>query len=309
MKLKNLDEDQSAYFLRELEHTKAKAYDVKKRELKYRQFIPVSNEADPADESINYVQYDSVGMAKLISNYADDLPRADVVGKEFPVKVHGIGSSFGYSRQEIRRSAKTGRGLPQRKANSAARAIREEESRIAANGDDSAGILGFLNNPNIPATSVPNGASGFPDWAAKLASGTGAEEVLKDLNDAVLRIIGLTKEVEQPDTILLPPVQYALISTQRLPDSTTTILKFFLESNEYIQNVGSWQELVGAGAAGTDRMVTYMRDEDILTLEIPMEMEQGDVEVRGLEYITPVESRIGGVIVYYPLACDFADGI
>ena len=64
-----------------------------------------------------------------------------------------------------------------------------------------------------------------------------------------------------------------------------------------------------SGAGGLDRMAVYRRDPDALTLEIPQDFEMLEEQARGLEYVTPCHSRIGGVIVYYPLSIAFADGI
>ena len=88
-----------------------------------------------------------------------------------------------------------------------------------------------------------------------------------------------------------------------------SILKLFLENNEYIKNVFSVPRMKGAGAGGLDRMAVYRRDPDALTLEIPQDFEMLEEQARGLEYVTPCHSRIGGVIVYYPLSIAFADGI
>ena len=117
----NLDADQTMFFQRELEHIKSRTYDIRYAELKARSLIPVSGEAGPGAESITYYQYDMVGVAKIIANYATDLPRADVRGKKFTSPVESLGASYGYSVQDIRAAAKAGKPLEQRKANAARR--------------------------------------------------------------------------------------------------------------------------------------------------------------------------------------------
>jgi len=103
----------------ELEHIKAKTYDVMRRELRHREYVPVSNEAGPGAETISYYQYDQVGTAKLISNYADDLPLANVKGKKFSAPVHSMGIGFAYSVQDIRASQMANKRLEQRDATAA----------------------------------------------------------------------------------------------------------------------------------------------------------------------------------------------
>ena len=114
--IKHRLDDGGAFFERELESIEAKLYEFKQRELMYRELIPVSNRDNPGAESLTYRMFDKVGMAKVIANYADDLPRADIFGKEFTHAVKGIGMSFGYSTQELRAAQMAGRPLDSAKA-------------------------------------------------------------------------------------------------------------------------------------------------------------------------------------------------
>ena len=124
----HFDANESIFFARELEHIKTKTYDKKFAALTATSVIPVSNEVNPGAESITYYQYEPTGMAKIISNYATDLPRADVKGKPFTSVVKGIGSSYGYSIQDVRAARMAGKPLEQRKANAARLAIDQFQS-------------------------------------------------------------------------------------------------------------------------------------------------------------------------------------
>lgn len=302
-----LDADESIFFARELEHVKAKSYDKKYAELKSRTLFPVSMDAGPGAETITYEQYDQVGIAKIISSYADDLPRADIKGKQFTSLVKSLGSSFGYNIQEIRAAQMAGKPLTQRKANAAKRAIMTREDQIAFYGDSASGIVGLLSNPNIPLVVLPaDGAGASTTFASKTP-----DKVLRDLNLVTNSIVELTKEVEIPDTMLLPTEIYNYL--KNTPWSTAndgkSILRQFLDNNEYVKEVISVPRLAGSGAGGLDRMVVYRRDPDALTMEVPQDFEMLPEQERGLEYVTPCHSRFGGVIVYYPLSIAFADGI
>jgi hypothetical protein len=119
-----------------------------------------------------------------------------------------------------------------------------------------------------------------------------------------------TNGVETVDTLLLPVDQYTYIaSTPRSANSDTTILEYFLTKNPFIQNVDHYYKLGGAGAGGTDRMFAYRRDPDVMTLEIPQDFEQFPPQEEGMEFNVYCHERFGGVIIYYPLATLFADGI
>lgn len=310
----NLDSAESIFFSRELEAKKSKTYDIIKAPLRAFELIPVSTEAGAGAEVITYEQYDEVGMAKIISNYADDLPRSDVRGKEFSARIKSVGNSYGYSLQEIRAAQMAGKPLEQRKANAAARAQREAWNKIAFYGDAEFNLQGLLTNTNIPDSTVDTGAAaGDPTvWSEKTP-----DEILHDMNKLVNSIVDLTNGAEQPDTLVLPIDQYTHIaSTARSANSDTTILEYFLRNNPFIDSVEWSNELTAAQLAANgvtrftgDVMFAYRRDPDVLTLEMPVMFEQLPVQERGLEYLVPCHSRIAGVIVYYPLACAFADGI
>jgi hypothetical protein len=304
-RFQNLDAAENAFFGRELEHVKAGLYDVQYPELRARRFIPVSNEASPGAETIAYYSYDSVGMAKLIKAYADDLPRADVKGTRYTSPVESIGNSYGYNIQEVRAAALAGRPLPAMKARAARRAHEEKVDEIAAVGDTSTGLKGFLNHANVSAASVANPGSGTT-WAVKKAN---PQHILDDIQEAVSSIFTTTKSTETPDTVILPPSQFGLLSQLRMTEMGSTLMAFFLQSNPWIRNIDYWHRLTGAGAGATDRMVIYRRDPEVLQLEIPQEFEQFPVQERNLEFVVPCHSRIGGVSIYRPLAIVYRDGI
>lgn len=315
MKFVNLDANESAFFSRELENIKAQTYDVKYPELKAMSLIPVSFEAGPGAETITYTQMDEVGMAKVISNYADDLPRVDVKGKQFTSLIRGIGDAYGYNIQEIRASAMAGKNLPTRKANAARKAIEQKINVLAwnarANDGENAGLIGLIYAPNITKGTVTTGVGGYL-WSQKTP-----EEILYDMNKAVDDVLALTKGTEIPDTMLLPIAQHSLITTTyRSTTSDLTILDAFLKNRPSITKVEWVAELKDVNpvpstlvASNTDIMIVYKRSPDYLTLEIPQPFEQLETERRGLEYVTPCHARCGGVIVYYPLAINIVEGI
>jgi hypothetical protein len=294
----NLDADEGVFFLRQLEQIKSKSYDVEYPELKAREFIPVSYEAGPGAKFITYRQYDMLGVAKIISNYASDLPRVDLKGKEFVGNVRSIGDSYGYSLQDVRSAKMAGLPLEQRKANAAKRAALQLEDTIALTGDTTHNLGGFLSNPNITDNAAPNNAGATSTlWSHKTAT-----EILADLISLSETSVDASLGVEESDTILLPLSQYNLIANLQMPNINMTVLKFFLENSPYIKTIDRWNRLAGAGSGGTDVAVCYRKDPDKLTLEVPQDFEQLPVQEKGLEYEVPCHMRCGGVIIYYPLS-------
>ena len=301
------DAAESIFFAKELESVKAKTYDVKYPVLKARTLFPVSMEAGAGAETITYEQYDEVGMAKIIASYADDLPRADVKGKQFTSPIKSLGASYGYNFQEIRAAKMAGKPLTQRKASAAKKAILFKENDIAFKGDATTGLQGFLTHPNIPLVTIAaDGTGALTTFASKTPA-----QILRDLHKIVNSVPENTFEIEYADTLLMPLTQYNYIKTTPWSQTGTpeSILEVFLKQSDTIKNVVPVYQLKGAGAGATDRMAVYRRDSEVLTLEIPQDFEQFPEQERNLEAVVPCHSRTGGVIVYYPMACAFVDGI
>ncbi len=301
----NLDASESAFLSRSLEQVRAQTYDIKLLQLKAREFLPVDNSISPGAEVIRYAQYNSVGVAKIIANYADDAPRADVLALEFTSKIRGISSSYGFSLQEVRAAQMAGTPLEQRKANAARRAVEERVDAIAQTGDSKHGLLGMLNQSNTTTFNVPNGVAGTATFATKTP-----DEVIKDLHGIANGIVTSTKGSEVPDTLILPLAQYGDIATRRMGDgSDTTILKFFLATSPHIKSVEQWHALTGAGTNGADLMVCYRKDPDAIQLVMPQEFEQLPPQLKGFESVTLCHARTGGVIMYYPMSMSYGSGI
>lgn len=297
--LTNLDAGESLFFQQELEQLLAQTFDVEYPRLKARQFIPVNNAIDDGAEVVSYLQFDKTGMAKLVSDYADDLPDADAFGQKFTAPIESIGNSFSYSIMEVRNAAMARRSLTMMKAESARFANEQKVDLIASFGDAATGLQGFVNNAAVPILAAPTGT-----WATATA-----DQILDDMNAAVNQIITTTNDVEAPNTMILPIAQFTRIQSLRIPDTQATVLEFFLRTNPYIRNVDSWYRLGGAGGGATDRAIIYDRDSTKLDLRIPTEFEVLPVQEVNLSFKVPCHSRIGGVVFYKPLSCLYMDGI
>jgi hypothetical protein len=302
----NLDADEAIFFASELESVKAKAYDILYPEYKAQSLIPAGDGVDPAADTIVYEQYSEVGIAQLLASYANDVPRADVRGKQFRSPIKPLAASYAYDLQEIRAAQMAGKPLVQKRANAARRAIDYKQNLIAFFGDTATGIPGLLTNQNIQEYVVPADGTG----SSKLWSTKTPDQIIRDLNGMAAQIFSVTKGVHQADTLILPLASYTKISSTMMSStSTDTILSFFKKTNPMIANIEWLNELVGAGAGGTNRMMAFQKSQDVMSLEIPQPFEQLPVQEKGFEFITYCHQRTGGTIVYYPLAVIFADGI
>lgn len=304
VQLSSLDAQGNVMFSRQLEYLRARNVELRFPQFMARKLIPVKNDIPPGVNQITWRSYGTVGVAKLISSYAADLPRSDVTAEENSSRVYSIGNSYGFNIDEVAASAYTGAALDQKKAAAARRANEQEVERIASTGDARFNILGLLNQPNVITYTPPAGASTYTDWARK----TGAEQ-LADMLGIVQGIISTTNGIEMPNTLVLPENQFGLAATTRLGTTTdTTVLEFFQRARPGVE-VLAWERLKGAGASAADRMIAYTRDPNFLELNIPKEWTELDPEPRNLEFIINCHSRIAGVTLYYPLSMAYGDGI
>jgi hypothetical protein len=302
------DANGAVFFNRELEHVKAKSYDVLYQDLMYRQLFPVSTEAHPGATSITYQTFDRSGTATIINDYGKDLPRCDVAGKETTIPIRTIGTSFGYTKKEIKASQMVGRALDQRRADAARRKMEEKMNAITFFGDADAGIVGLFTNTDIPRADVVDGVSTTPQWSTKTP-----DEILFDINDMFADTFENTLQKESLDHIMLPTGQWSYIaSTARSTTSDTTILNYVVQNSPYISSASQIipvPELNGAGTAGVDVMVGYTRRPDKLQIEIPEDINFLPVQERVLEMVVPVTSEFAGLNIYYPLSLSIREKI
>lgn len=291
----------TAVLSRQLEEIKSQTYDIKMPAFKYQRFLPIS-QGNPGASSVTYRQYQEYGRAAAISNYADDIPLVDVLAEEFTHRYKDFGAAYQYSVQDLR-AVSMGVNLPAAQAIAARKAIEAKLDYVAALGEPNFGLTGLLNNPNVPVATAGNG-----DWISGSAT---PAEILQDIHAAVSTVVGNTLEVEIPDTILLPPAEFAYVSQVPIAaDNQTTIAKSFLANSPYIQNIDSWHYLTDADALGTGpRMVVYKRDPGVLTFELSIAFEAHPVQEKNLAFVVNNTCKTAGVLFYYPLSALYVDGI
>ena len=302
----NVDAAQSMFIERQLEYVEAEILRQPYPDLLARQLVPVSHRANAGAETISYRTYDRVGVAQRIKSYADNIVRADVSAKEDRVPIHGYGIGYGYSNQEMRAAAFAGTPLDSEKALAARQGFELRVDMIGASGNGE-GLYGLLNLPNANVYTVPaDGTGSSALWTAKSAA-----LILRDMNGLSGKSISLTNGIERPDTLVLPLDQYTLIATTpwATTASDTTILEFFLKNSPWVKSVIPWYRCKAAGSGSTDRMVAYRRDPSKLRLEIPMEYQLNQPQLRNYGVEVPGEGRVAGVICPFPMSVTYGDGI
>jgi hypothetical protein len=303
------DADGTVFFARQLEIIESRIYRKKYAEYKARECIPVTNEGGEFATQYTYRVFDRVGEASIINRSNPTvIPIVDITAKEVTQKIVPIAIATEYSIFDIASAQKANLPLEAEKVMAMRDATERKIDRLAWMGDDDYGVQGLLTNSLIPTANVVNGSGGFPEWDTKTPS-----EILFDILDAIASILALTKDVEIPDTILLPTYQYNLLIQPRSDVSDTTLLKWLAENvpvlNGDVTAIKSIPFLVGQGVGGTDRMVVYRRDPEKLNLIIPFEFALANPVAQDLGYKISSRALTGGSVVRYPLSLTFRDSI
>ena len=309
-----VDAGETGYLSRELlAKLRAPKY-VKYAALKGRQLCPISNEVDPGAETYKYDVYDRTGKAKLGSNYEGRAPRVDAKVSEVIGKIDVVRGAFGWSQQDLRAAAFSGRSLPTIRGMAARMALELGIDENLANGVANTAITGLINNASIPVYSI-DGASGSTTLSGMTGTWSAATsaEMIADINLLIGAVRVATLEVEMQEgsvDLVLPTAAFNAIATTPFSDLLPeSIMNVVLRTNPWLRSITSWNRLNGAGVSSRDRALFYTKDPMNLEGQIPLEITQYPPEAEALEFLVELEARVAGVSVYYPKSAAYLDGV
>lgn len=312
-----LDAGESAFFLRQLEDIDKQAYQRRYPALIARQVIPTFQSVADWAHVYTWREWDKNGTAKVIANAADDLPMADVTGKEFSQVIKMLGAAYGYDIREIKAAAAMNVPLDSLRAEACRYAVEQQIDATLATGDADNGLIGILNMDStiLPAANrvqtytLGTKAAGGIAWgtlAAPIASG---QEVANDIIGMASKIVELTKGVWSRVRLVLPIDKYNYAASTRLNAiNDTTALEFALKSS-FVESVTPWFRCTGAGAGATNRMAAFPGDPLVLGGIVPMEWSPQAPQLRNLKYVINTIATCGGVVNRYPVSCLYGDGL
>lgn len=294
------DANDSAILARKLEFIKAKVYEKKYPALKARTLIPMANDVDPGASEIVFEVSDWFGEARIAANLDDKPPFADVSMTEVKAKVYDLIGAYRFSYKDLQRSRMSGFNIPVARANACRAMFERKLEKIGALGDSTVNMEGLLNQSGVGTLAPPSGGT----WSTKTSA-----QIVADMNALTSIVITDTLEAHQPDTIVMAQSMYELIRSKPYGvDSTLTVLKFFLETNDRVKEVKPWHYANTAGVGSSTRMVAYPKDEDVLTFEVPEEFTQLPAEAKTYHYEVPCHATTAGVCVKFPKALRYMDG-
>lgn len=319
--LPHLDAAENIFFQRELETILAEQFNVVYATLKGRLNVPNGPfGVDTWAETFTYDQYDSVGKAARVADYADDLPMVDVLGKQYTNKIAAYGEAFGYSIPELQASAAHGKPLDRTKALAARDVAEQSLDDIAFQGDSGIGTKGISNQSGastltagVKVSSSAVGDSGahtgWLDSSGNLVAT--ADEMLLDLHTLYMKPIQVSKDVEKPTRMLLPTAQFfAAVQKPRSSTSNTSVLEYFRGTHDNVA-VDYWERLKGASpdSASLDLAIAYDPNPRKIRLVIPQDFMQMAPQLRNMKYVVNCYLRSGGVVSPYPLSMAYMKNI
>lgn len=176
------------------------------------------------------------------------------------------------------------------------------------------GSTGLINDPGVVAQGVRETADGKTKWKDKTP-----DEILYDINASITAGWEAAEYDLSaiPNHILLPYEQYTYIQTTKVsPDSDTTIMEFLMKNNVANQNggelvIGGTMFCKGAGAGGTDRMVTYVNHDKFVAVEelVPLARTMTAPNTDKVSYDSVYMANLSEVEFYYKQPITYWDGI
>lgn len=297
-------DDGLGFFISQLSNLEQKIYEVHYRDIVYQDYIPVDTSDPEWVDEVTYISYDAVTSGKFIGASADDLPRSDIESQKNTIPVFYGGNSYGYSLDELRKSQQLRIPVDATKGRMSFRGFQEHAQKVAFFGDSGRGITGLTNNPNVPLDNAV-----ITDWEA--ATG---QEIVSEMNGQLRSVWANTANSQIPDTQLLPSDRWAIISEKRMDSGTdTTVLEYYKKNNLFTSrtnqplDVKPLLELEEAGVGGTNRMIAYVKNPDVLTMRMPMPWRSLAPQAEGLTVLVPAEYKFGGVEIRYPVAAHYRD--
>lgn len=274
--------------------------------LEGRKLVPKATDIAADADTYSFVIEESLGKAKVGASTSDDPPRVGAKSKEETGKVYNITASFGYDILDIRRAARLGNPLSVRLANIARDVIeRGIDDMIALGNTGSPGetnliTTGLLNNADVAAL-------GIQDLGETWTSETDPDVILGVLNGLLVAPSEATEMAVRATDIVMPDTYFNIANTMRVGvDSDRTVLSWFLANNPGIV-VTPWAKARLKGGSSLGRMMAFKKDPMILEGVIPMEFEMLPPQAKNYEFEVPCLARCGGVKIYTPVACKYAD--
>lgn len=314
IRLQLQDAQQAMGFLVEqTSHIETEVYRIQYPDIQYPMLVPVDESAAEWAKSVTFFSMDKVGQANWFHHNATDMPLADIQRTKFeqPLEMAAIG--YRYTLEELGQAMMIpNMNLTPERAEAARRAYEEFVDDVAIRGSVAKNWTGLINNPLVTRVdAIADGTGTSALWSTKTA-----DQIIRDVNDALSGVYTTTLTVEMANTVLLPIPAQVLLATTRIANTTMTAMQYLSQYNVYTAQTGqpltirAVRGLESAGTGSVGRMIVYRRDPQVLKLHLPMRHRFLQVWQTGpLVFDVPGIFRLGGTEIRRPGAVRYVDGI
>lgn len=311
-----------AYFVNQLENLDKRLYEPLVsvswgRDIKLRPGITMSQEstsfiqsAFAAAASLNVEGGSAGGNMPWLSAESSAIPGVSINGVKVVTPLRLLGRECTFTSVELERSQLTGQPIDVQKTDALNTLYQMNTDQMVYVGSGDVGATGLINNASVTAGSVATGVSGFTAWSKKTA-----DEILADVNALLESTWQAAAFAVCPSKLLLPPLQFSYISSQKVSSAGNVSILKFLKENSIALNINGkeldiqpvkW--LTGAGVGPSDRMVAYTNEENRVRFPmVPIRRETAYYQ--GIRFTAPYIWAFGQLEFVYPETVQYADGI
>ncbi len=283
----------AAFLARHLEIVAKRVFERKHPEFLARKVFAIAQDMDPGATLYTYEIGEEAGRAKIVSDYATDIPVIGIATGAISQKLHELAAMFQYPIGDLEKIRMSGRDTNQRKMVATRRAHLSLHEDLVWQGDTAKGIWGLVSHPFIPRMVAANSFD---------ASSTG-DQILAVMNLAWEQMRTNTNNVETPNTLLMSSGPYSYVaSTPRSSASDKTILSYFLEAHPEIDLHMPVPRLDAQGTAGGDMMFLLDRNAENMGQLSSLQPSLLPPQPEALLIKVFMRSRHGGFVAYYPFA-------
>ncbi|AFO47213.1 major capsid family protein [Pseudomonas putida] len=293
-------------------------------EIMYPRILAVDTSAPDYTESIGFKVLDYKGEPAPIGDLSHDFPVAEIGSKIGGVDVVQAGLGYFYTQIEVGKAMEMANAqgfggainyLAEKPI--ATRTLTEQWlDRVAFVGDarwPSLATGGLLKYPGVPVVSSGTLLGGANKTIAQILAGggeTAANEILTLLNNAILRVYATqTNSIFRPTHILMPLIEYGLLTTFRIPNTSETLISY-LERVLKI-TIEPILQAATAGAGGGNRMMIYTKNPQFAKFHLPMpyQLNAPIPSHGGLRFEAAGVVRTAGTELRVPLSHLYVDNI
>lgn len=275
------------------------------RDVDLREDVSIADEMSSFSNS-SFAAPSSVGTdgESWISNSTNVIAGVDLDIQKTTLPLTPWSRQLSWTVFELASALQMGRPIDSQKLEAMNQTYQLNVDRQVYVGSTILGVKGLFNQANVK--TIP---------AAKTWASSTAMEIAKSINDGLTTAWKQTGRAVVPDSLRLPPDQYALLSSIIVSDAGNRSLLDYLSENTiaYKQNgkpldIQPVKWLEAGAMQNVNRMVFYTKDRKYVQFPL-VPLQRTPMEYRDLRQLVTYYSKVGVVELRYSDTMLYVDGI